>query len=118
MNEPYTVNIPEIGELTHNKDLFYYDGPLLSIYNDKIGNTYLGVWADILKDCYLYYYCMVSDTLLENYLMGNITLLDCIKESGTYYFQSDSIENEINYKIVGFDNMDEKDLPTNESYFK
>lgn len=69
----------ELPELTKERDLIYYDGPLLSLFRDKKNNPYLYNWADQDDKYNRWIVFKISEEDLTKYLKGTFNLLNLIK---------------------------------------
>ena len=72
----------DLVELSHVEDLIYYDGPLLSVLKDKIGNTYLLYWCDCSDDRKLQRYMLarVSEQTINDLKSNKITIYQSLVE--------------------------------------
>jgi hypothetical protein len=68
------LNIHPLSELIRRTDLVYFDGPLLSLFENRQGEPYLFLWADVDEDANRWIAFRVGRERLSSYLRKGITL--------------------------------------------
>ncbi len=70
------------------RDLVYFDGPLVSLYNNECGEPYVFYWCDRDKKCNRWLVTRVDPQILEGYLNQTVDALSIMTGSpdGFVYF--------------------------------
>lgn len=67
------------------RDLIYYDGPLLSLFVDESGQSYLYNWCDCDAQCNRWLVFAVAPAALEAYEGGQKSLRSLIEEAPAWF---------------------------------
>ena len=123
--KPAPIKLPripnEIISLEKVRDLIYCDGPLLSEYKSKSGETYLYLWSGVEENSHNNWLLFrVTKRDLLRYLLGKITLLDLVRnlQGGMAYVVE--IDCDLNKKAIYFvpkDEIPQDFLPGEESNY-
>lgn len=98
-------------------DLVYYDGPLLSLFRDNRGSSYLYHWCDSDETCNRWLCFGVSEQILDNLMRQQKTVRQaCDSRANRYFWIEDintSLENKATY-ILGREAVPPEYMPNPE----
>lgn len=107
-------------DLTFFVDLIYFDGPLLSLFNDKEGHGYIYYWCDIDENYNRRIIFRIDKTKLKSFILMENTLKDLVlNPSGGILYVVD-IDDKLEYQniqVVRPDELPESYVPENDSYY-
>jgi hypothetical protein len=106
--------------LTHVADLLFFDGALLSLFEDKNKENYLYYWCDVDEICNRWLVFEVSSKNLRLYLQGNKSLYEIVTSpvNNMIYAIDMNNEGEIeNIYKINPENLPEDYIPDKDSYY-
>jgi hypothetical protein len=107
-------------QLEHLTDLIYFDGPLLSLFENRFGEHYFYCWCDVDEHCHRWLVFRLSDEQLRNYLMQQISLRDLTLNPVEGLVYCLDIDNQVQYQNIYLlrpSNLPEAYIPDTESYY-
>lgn len=102
------------------KDLIYYDGSLLTLFENDIYEKYLYYWCDVDENCNRWMVIKINDKLLNKYLINKITLKDLIIKPIDKILYIVDIDNLVKYKnvyLIKPHDLPNEYIPDSDSYF-
>ena len=114
----------ENGSYLYIEDLFYYDGPLLSLFKNEADELHLVLWCDNDETVNRWMRFKLSEDNYKAYLKSEISLKDIIlkQEHVTFYEIFAKCEQHLfeerNFIQVDVKNIPEDYLPTDQSFYK
>ena len=108
------ANLEKIG------DFIYYEGPLLSLYQDKIndGNYYFYKWADCDDECNRWLIFLVTEENLKRFLFEELSLRQLITKNQFMYLVD--LDNDFEQKkclVVEMKDLPSNYLPSEDSFY-
>jgi len=80
-------------------DLLYFDGPLVSLFEDNEKKTYyLYCWCDADENCNRWLVLRITERQIENYIKGELSLHEIITMAESYFLYD--INNDIEYENI------------------
>jgi len=109
-------NLP-LKNLVWNRDLIYFEGPLLSEFISGNGEKYLKYWCDCDNEYNRWMLFRIKEEDRLRLVLGELSLVSCIKEkTGSFVFFIDENENKSNYKLVDLSKIPDDYYPEQDSY--
>lgn len=111
----------QFSKLTAVKCLIYYDGPLLMLYKNKLGENVLFSWVDVDSDCNRWLVCNTPNNILDDYLNKKISLRDVFHSSKTGYLYLADFDQNVFYSgawMVLPGELPNDYLPTSDSFYE
>lgn len=71
-------------DISLERDLLYYDGPILSLFRDENKKPFLFYWVDFTTTHNTWLVCSPSEDRLKGYLEGSVDLRDLINSSSSF----------------------------------
>lgn len=106
--------------LTHVADLLFFDGALLSLFENQNKEDYLYYWCDVDETCNRWLVFEVSSTNLRLYLQGKKSLYEIVTSPVNHLIYAIDMNNEGEieniYKIKP-ENLPEDYIPDIDSYY-
>ncbi|MFV5265295.1 hypothetical protein ACMUMS_17320 [Acinetobacter courvalinii] len=109
-------NLPVTG-LTWDRDLLFFEGPLLSEFTAKNNEKYLKYWCDCddLFNRWMFFRIKEEDRL--RLVLGELSLLECITSRTTnFVIFVDENEQESKYQLVNLSDIPDEYLPELDAY--
>jgi len=107
-------------KLEHMADLIYFDGPLLSLFENHFGENYFYCWCDVDDRYNRWFVFRVSYEQLRLYLMQQISLHDLTLNPVDGLVYCLDIDNDVQYQNVYLlrpTNLPEAYIPSTDSYY-
>ena len=109
------VNDRDLKGLSKVADLIYFDGPLLSLFTDKFGNSYLFYWVDSDNISNRWLVFRVTERQIAEYMNRQIPLTELVNNPcGGYHYSVDITERpDQNLELENVTIVSPNDLPLN-----
>lgn len=103
--------------LTWERDLLYFDGPLLSEFRASNNEKYLKYWCDCNESYNRWMYFRIKEEDRLRLVLGELSLLECIKNKSTsFVFFVDENEIKSEYQLVNLSEIPNDYLPETDAY--
>ncbi|CAD5954631.1 hypothetical protein PCC9214_02779 [Planktothrix tepida] len=105
--------------LQYVADLIYFDGPLLSLFENQSGESYLYCWSDVNAVYNRWLVFRVTKNSLQNYLQGQVSLRDLILNPVDGFHYAIDIDNDLEVKNTFWvlpENLPDSYVPEEDSY--
>lgn len=104
-------------KLKWQRDLIYFEGPLLSEFTSSNGEKYLKYWCDCNEKYNRWMLFRIKEEDRLRLVLGEIPLIDCIQEkTGAFVFFIDEGESEYKYQLVDLCDIPSEYLPEKDAY--
>ena len=107
-------------ELNHVIDLIYFEGPLLSLFNNKSCDYYLYYWCDVDDIYNRWIIFRITQQNIKNYLLKKTTLFDLVVKPVDGFVYVINIDNELrfsNVKMIKPDKLPQSYIPKSDSFY-
>lgn len=101
-------------------DLIYFDGPLLSMFENKYGDVYFYYWCDGDENYNRWLVFRVAQKMLEEYIRGQISLEKLILNPADGFLYSLDIDDKLeaqNTCLIHPENLPDTYIPEADSYY-
>lgn len=101
-------------------DLIYFDGSLLSLFENEYGDSYLYYWCDVDDFHNRWLVFRVSKVILKRYITGKTTLRELILKPVEGFLYSLDIDNNLEIKntyLIQPENLPDIYIPGEKSYY-
>ncbi len=101
-------------------DLIYFDGPLLSMFENKYGDVYFYYWCDADKNYNRWLVFRVAKKMLEEYIRGQISLDKLILNPADGFLYSLDIDDKLEVKntcLIHPEDLSGTYIPEADSYY-
>ena len=103
--------------LSWERDLIYFEGPLLSEFTVKNGEKYLKYWCDCNDEYNRWMLFRIKEEDRLRLVLGELSLIDCIKDkAGNFVFFVDENEHKSFYQLVDLSDVPQEYFPELDSY--
>ena len=116
-----TINKLNIKELTNVGDLIYFDGPLMSLFVDKVkGHFFIFDWVNANGQFNQWIAYQVTLSCLSNFINGTLSHRDLLRKSLKNEFLLVDIDDDLTYykrNSARFEQLPPSYLPKEKTYF-
>ena len=117
MSNEYFKNVPQIGTLYLEEELFSFENiPIIFVCIDKNKSRYLCVCDDIIDE-ESWIIVKISNNELLDVINDECTVLSVYKNKSVIVANK-PFEKEINYVLTEYNDIDEDELPLNDQYLE
>jgi len=106
--------------LTFVADLIYFDGPLLSLFKNESGDSYLYYWCDVDDNYNRWIIFRLSKAKLKSYIFKKISLNSLILNPIDGFLYIADINDDLQYRNIFLsppDKLPESYVPEEDSYY-
>jgi hypothetical protein len=101
-------------------DLIYFDGPLLTLFENEYGDYYLYYWCDTDSDCHRWLIFRVTRPLLRLYVTQQRSLQELIRKPVDGFLYAIDLDDELQSKnicLIHPNHLPQKYIPGVDSYY-
>jgi len=101
-------------------DLIYFDGPLLTLFENEYGDSYLYYWCDVDEYCNRWLVFRVTQKMLKFYVTKKISLRELILNPVDGFLYSIDLDDDLQCRgtyLVQPNNLPKKYTPAVDSYY-
>ncbi|MEN8219957.1 MAG: DUF6575 domain-containing protein [Pseudomonadota bacterium] len=110
----FSINLRDI------VDLIYFDGPLLTLFENEYGDSYLYYWCDVNEQCNRWLVFRVTRKTLRFYVTQKLSLRELIANPVDGFLYSIELDDELQCQqccLIQPQNLPQKYLPAVDSYY-
>jgi hypothetical protein len=101
-------------------DLIYFEGPLLTLFENEYGDSYLYYWCDIDEQCNRWLVFRVTKKTLRFYITQKLTLRELILNPVDGFLYSIELDDDLQDRhtyLIQPQNLPQKYIPAIDSYY-
>lgn len=101
-------------------DLIYFEGPLLSLFKNETGDSYLYYWCDVDENYNRWIIFRLSKAKLKSYVFEKLSLDDLILNPSDGFVYITDIDDNLQYRniyLIQPDKLPEQYIPESDSFY-